>query len=704
MLSAFDCRSVVFSFVLGAVLLSPALIQAQNGDFSIVVLPDTQYYSESYPAILNSQTQWIVNNATTLNIQLVLGLGDIVNNGGSSTQWTTADAAYKKLDAAHIPYFAPLGNHDYDANNPGGRTSATNNFNHYFGPSRYTNASYWSTPYWQGSYPSGSNENFYGFVTINGQQYLVLALEFYPRDASLSWAAQVIQNNPGAQVIIITHSYEYFDNTRVSACNSFDAQYYGLGADNDGDAMWTKLVRQYKNISLVLSGHEVRGAGQDATGHRSDLGTNGNLVNQILSNYQNMTNGGNGYLRIMKFHPSSDTIDVLTYSPYLNSYLTDSGNQFTIPWHNWTGAGAGSIGGVVKNISSCSALANAAIKTNAGSTVTNSAGAYTLGNLAPSTYSVVASSGSYVPVGRNIEVGPGMVASGKLFLGTGSGQLQGAVTDSTNVALAGATVHFVGSASTSAFDETVTTDATGKYATGSIPGGTYQVTASASGYGSSTVTASLGSGATVTQNFALNASPTPNTSGGGTGGGTSGGGSSGGSTSTSTITGQIVKDDTAMGLAGATVTYSGGSTTTNSSGAYTLSNVPAGAAITVTVAEAGYASASQTATPAAGAMTTLDFALLPNCTINTANLTVTICEPTANSTVLNPVHIIGQATDTTSVNHLEVWIDGAKKYQVSGGSINAYVSMSTGMTHRITVQAVDNSSQIFKQTVYATVH
>jgi len=212
----------------------------------------------------------------------------------------------------------------------------------------------------------------------------------------------------------------------------------------------------------------------------------------------------------------------------------------------------------------------------------------------------------------------------------------------------------------------------------------------------------MGSGATVTQNFALSASPTPNTSGGGTG--SSGGGSSGGSTTTSTITGQILKDDTTTGLAGATVSYSGGSTATNSSGSYTLSNVPAGTAITVTAAEAGYASASQTATTTAGATTTLNFSLLPNCTINTANLTVTICEPTANSTVLNPVHIIANATDSTSVNHLEVWIDGAKKYQVSGGSINAYVSMSTGVTHRITVQAVDNSSQIFKQTVYATVH
>lgn len=159
-----------------------------------------------------------------------------------------------------------------------------------------------------------------------------------------------------------------------------------------------------------------------------------------------------------------------------------------------------------------------------------------------------------------------------------------------------------------------------------------------------------------------------------------------------------------MGLAGATVSYSGGTTTANSGGAYTLSNVPAGTTITVTVAEPGYATASQSVTPTAGATSTLNFSLLPNCTINTANLTVTICEPAANSTVLNPVHIIGQATDSTPVNHLEVWIDGVKKYQVSGGSINAYVSMTTGVTHRITVQAVDSSSQIFKQTVYATVH
>jgi hypothetical protein len=125
--------------------------------------------------------------------------------------------------------------------------------------------------------------------------------------------------------------------------------------------------------------------------------------------------------------------------------------------------------------------------------------------------------------------------------------------------------------------------------------------------------------------------------------------------------------------------------------------------VTVSASQPGYAAASSTVTVVAGAPTTLNFSLLPNCTISTTNLTVTLCEPTANSTVLNPVHIIAKATDSMAVNHLEVWVDGTKVYQVSGGSINANVSMSRGATHRITVQAVDNASHIFKQTVYATV-
>lgn len=658
-------------------------------DFTIIVLPDTQYYSESYPNILNSQMQWIVANASALNVQAVLAVGDIVNNSGNSTEWNTADAAYKRLDAAHIPYFAAIGNHDYSNANPAGRTSAATSFNNYFGPSRYR-SSYWSSPYWISSFPAGSNENFYGVLTINGQPYLIMALEFYPRDSVLSWASQVIQSNADKQVIIITHAYQYFDNTRISPCNSFNAQYYGLGADNDGDAMWAKLVRQYSNITMVLSGHEVRGTGQDAAGRRIDLGVNGNMVNQILSNYQNMTNGGNGYLRIMRFHPSTDNIDVSTYSPYLNAFLSDANNQFTIPWHKWTGTGNGSVAGLVKDISTCTAL-TATVSSSAGSQVATSTGKYSFASLPPGTYKMTASYPNYTSISKSIEVGPAMAASGKLYLGTQAGQIKGLISDANGLPIGSASVHLTGSASTSGSDETITTGSNGAYNSGPIAAGTYQITASASGYNPSTLTASLPSGATLSKNLVLTASssappPPPKTG-----------------PTTGTIAGKVVKDDTTVPLVGATIAYSGGSTVTNSSGSYTLANVPAGS-IKITASNKGYTSRSQTVTVTAGATTSASFSLIPTCVASSVNPSVTMCLPTANSTVLNPVHVIGLTTDSHTVLRTQIWVDGKKVKEISGNSINANISMTTGITHRVTVQAVDNINQVFKQAVYVTVH
>lgn len=658
-------------------------------DFTIIVLPDTQYYSESYPNILDSQMQWIVANASALNVQAVLGLGDIVNNSGNSTEWTTADAAYKQLDAAHIPYFAAIGNHDYNNTNPSGRTSAATNFNNYFGPSRYR-SSYWSSPYWISSFPAGSNENFYGVLTINGQPYLIMALEFYPRDSVLSWAAQVIQSNADKQVIIITHAYQYFDNTRISPCNSFNAQYYGLGADNDGDAMWAKLVQQYSNITMVLSGHEIRGTGQDAAGRRIDLGVNGNMVNQILSNYQNMTNGGNGYLRIMRFHPSSDTIDVSTYSPHLNAFLADANNRFTIPWHKWTGAGNGSVAGLVKDISTCTAL-TATVSSSAGSQVATSSGNYSFASLAPGTYKITAAYPNYTSISKSIQVAPAMAASGKLYLGTQAGQINGLITDANGVAIGNASVHLTGSASTSGSDETITTGSNGAYSSGPIAAGTYQITASASGYNPSTLTASLASGATLSRNLVLTTSsspppPPPNTT-----------------PTTGTVIGRVLKDDTTIPLVGATIAYSGGKALTNSTGNYTLSNVPAGS-IKITASINGYTSKGQTVAVTAGATASANFALIPKCVAGTVNPSVTMCLPTANSTVLNPVHVIGLTTDSHTVLLTQIWVDGKKVKEVSGNSINVNISMTTGITHRVTVQAVDNINQVFKQAVYVTVH
>ena len=62
---------------------------------------------------------------------------------------------------------------------------------------------------------------------------------------------------------------------------------------------------------------------------RSDI-VEGNIIHQLLADYQDEANGGNGWLRILRFSPLDDKIYVSTYSPYLDSYKTDAENQFVL--------------------------------------------------------------------------------------------------------------------------------------------------------------------------------------------------------------------------------------------------------------------------------------------------------------------------------------------------------------------------------------
>lgn len=62
-----------------------------NGDFTVVTLPDTQFYSATMnggsPAMFQAQTDWIVANRSNLNVRFVTHLGDITQrgqNGGNS--------------------------------------------------------------------------------------------------------------------------------------------------------------------------------------------------------------------------------------------------------------------------------------------------------------------------------------------------------------------------------------------------------------------------------------------------------------------------------------------------------------------------------------------------------------------------------------------------------------------------------------------
>lgn len=88
------------------------------------------------------------------------------------------------------------------------------------------------------------------------------------------------------------------------------------------------------------------------------------------------------------------------------------------------------------------------------------------------------------------------------------------------------------------------------------------------------------------------------------------------------------------------------------------------------------------------------------CVLSTLNPSVTICAPAAGQTVTSPVHIVAGTTDSNTVKLIQVYVDGAKKYEVLGSSLDTSLAMSSG-SHRLAVQASDGT--IFKQVIYITV-
>ena len=384
-------------------LLLSSLCTAQSDWFSIAVLPDTQNEAQFAPDMMLKQTQWIAANRTKLRIQAVLGLGDIVNDGASNTQQSHADSAVRVLDDAAIPYLLAIGNHDYDGANTGAAKRSATGFNKWWGPARYANKTYY-----RGQYPLGSNENFYGVLTIYGKQFLVMVLEYIPRTESLDWATWIIQNNPDKDVIVVTHSFLFNDGTRVDRCDTND-----LNRDNDGDETWARL-RDYPNVIMVLSGHITTGQ----AAHRADLGTNGNLVNQVYSDYQT-ENNGNGWLRIMTINPDSNSIHVQTYSPVLGQFSSLTKNDFYLnyrrPAHASTGTGG--VAGRIRDAGNCLPISSVTLSSS-GTPMASSGsyGWYTYSVAAPGNYQVSASKAGWASATSSIKVDVGYKTSLNFYL------------------------------------------------------------------------------------------------------------------------------------------------------------------------------------------------------------------------------------------------------------------------------------------------
>ncbi|OVE79558.1 hypothetical protein BVY01_02235 [bacterium I07] len=284
--------------------------QSISSDFSIILIPDSQKYTESNPDGFYAQTEWIKSAVKKENIQFVIHLGDITENN-TDTEWDIANKAMSTLDDA-VPFSVLPGNHD-------GALAIRNTakYNEIFGHARFRGYP------WYGGHRGGSNDCNYSFFNYGKLQFMVLNLVFGPTDEELQWADEIVRKYKDKRVIVATHGYLYFDDTRLGEGDLF-SPHKKSKALNDGEQMWEKFVRHHDNIFLVVSGH-VKG---DGTGFLTSFGKRGNPVHQLLANYQKSPNSGDGWLRILKFKPEANKIQVIAYSPVLNQYNENPDHSF----------------------------------------------------------------------------------------------------------------------------------------------------------------------------------------------------------------------------------------------------------------------------------------------------------------------------------------------------------------------------------------
>jgi hypothetical protein len=293
-------------------------------------LTDTQFYSESNPASLKAETEWVMTHnqeAETKHepdsaISYGFLTGDIVNSAGSQSQWENASPAFQVWDEAKFPYGLVEGNHDqlncpYTSQNGCGESNASNpqipgfsNYQSYFGEDRYDGSSW----YGEGQF---DNVQHYDLVSTPKANYLYLFLDFYLTPQEITWAKQAITSHPGYNVILATHEYQYQNGSYVT-----EQPLAGVGI---GQRIYNELVKPYSNVLAVFSGH-IWPSEHWQTKEPSP----GRIVDEVLYDPQSQPNQGNGWMAEVSLNAAAQTMTKKQFSVTIPSL----GNSYEVEGHN----------------------------------------------------------------------------------------------------------------------------------------------------------------------------------------------------------------------------------------------------------------------------------------------------------------------------------------------------------------------------------
>lgn len=304
--------------------LAPSL--DNENAWTLALFPDTQSYvkfKRNQP-IVDLMVNWVDEHISPLNIKLVLHVGDLVEHNGllnpdgivgnqtGRQQWEAISSAFSTLDTK-VPVIATTGNHDFGIANIENRQTF---YDTYFPieKNRHNKEMIREVALDDDGMPNLTNA-LYEFIAPDKRKFLILVLEFAPRETNLQWAIQVVNKEKYLDhtVILLVHSYLDSNSNHIVTEN------YPITDGNYGKAIWEKLVKPSKNIQMVFSGHI--GVPDQKSGHvgfRTDTNAGGKKVHQMTFNAQALGggwhgNGGDGWLRLMEFQ--GNRVTVRTFSP-----------------------------------------------------------------------------------------------------------------------------------------------------------------------------------------------------------------------------------------------------------------------------------------------------------------------------------------------------------------------------------------------------
>jgi len=255
--------------------------------FSIAWISDTQGYTAADNDVFGKMTQWISDTQQDYDTVMTVHTGDIVYNAYREYEWQNSTAAFARLPKGmHILTVA--GNHDqlpgYDPHTPYLDYRPDTDFDpaHAFDDSGYV---------------------YYTTFTESGVPIIVFSLSYGLEVDAADWVNEICKQYSDHYAILCLHNYMNLG-----------------GYSSVGVRLIDQVVKQSPNVRLVLCGHERGMAYLPEVVDDNGDGKPDRTVHQMMMNVQDDITNGVGYLRLLRFDPNADTIEVVTYSPILNRY------------------------------------------------------------------------------------------------------------------------------------------------------------------------------------------------------------------------------------------------------------------------------------------------------------------------------------------------------------------------------------------------